>query len=83
MTCSLLSQSAMGHALCGIDQLAVRQYHADLRPGEEARREAFLNAARVADFAHVIGATHPKKNQASSQGFAQASWSKKHISAAE
>ena len=77
----------MGHALCGIDlQLAVRQYHADLHPGEEAaRREAFPNAARVADFAHVIGATHPKKNQATKPtlaGFRSGLFAlaKKHIS---
>ena len=48
----------------GIDlQACVRQYHADMHPGEDlAQRSMFANACRVADWAHVIGAcTRPKQ----------------------
>ena len=79
----------MAESLCGLDfSQCVKQYHADLHPGEEAaRRERFPNTARVADFAHVIGATQPKKNNRDNPpipGFRSGLFSlaRKHVSVA-
>lgn len=68
-TYTLLMQAAAraASALCNIDLPRVtRQYHADMHPGQEAaRRDVFPAAARVSDFAHVIGATRPSSNHRS------------------
>ena len=49
---------ACGLQFTGVDlSLACRQYHADLHSGEDAAVKAiFVNADRVADWAHVMGA---------------------------
>ena len=72
-TYSLLFTAAVNAArkLCAIDLPAVAwQYHADLHPGEDNARAACLpNAARVADFAHLIGACRrPAAKAAPAQG---------------
>ena len=54
---------ACGLQFTGVDlSLACRQYHADLHSGEDAAVKAiFVNADRVADWAHVMGACQRSK----------------------
>ena len=54
---------ACGLQFAGVDlSLACRQYHADLHSGEDAALKAiFVNADRVADWAHVMGACQRSK----------------------
>ena len=54
---------ACAEKFAGVDlRSSCQQYHADMHPGEDlAQRSVFINASRVADWAHVIGACNRPK----------------------
>ena len=57
------SLCSCSHRFAGVDLAsACRQYHADMHLGEDlAQKSIFTNACRVADWAHVIGASKRPK----------------------